>query len=145
MVSRVIENIEKRFDKMTVQRGREHNFLGMRIRYNENETATVTMKDYLKDAIEQSGLDIQGIASTPARRTLFEVDEKAEALPTEKAERFQRSEVAKLLYVSTRARMDILLPVAFCACKYQCTVQDESTLRRELEYVKGSLDLECIL
>ena len=36
VVSDVIEKFEEPVGKMTVTRGREHKFLGMKIRYNEN-------------------------------------------------------------------------------------------------------------
>ncbi|KAI2490768.1 Reverse transcriptase (RNA-dependent DNA polymerase) [Fragilaria crotonensis] len=59
VVTQVIEQIEDRFGKMTVTRGKEHTFLGMKILYKENGTAEITMRDYLEEAIVDSGLDIQ--------------------------------------------------------------------------------------
>jgi hypothetical protein len=53
---------------------------------------------------------------------------------------------AKLLYVSLRARIDILLPIAFlCTRVSKSTKQDQSKLRRVLKYLKGTLDDEYIL
>ena len=51
VVTRVIETLEGHFGKMTVTRGHEHVFLGMNIKYNDNQTATISMKQYLQDVI----------------------------------------------------------------------------------------------
>lgn len=112
VVTQVIGQIEERFGKMTVTRGRDHVFLGMKIAYKEDGTAEITMRDYLEEAIFDSNLDITRTAATPAKRDLFEISATAKPLDTKEAEVFH-SVVAKLLYVSMRARMDILLAVSF--------------------------------
>ena len=145
VVTKIIGAIEEKFGKMTVTRGKEHVFLGMNIRMKEDGTVGVKMTEYLREAIEDSGLDIKRTATTPARKDLFEIDEDSEALPTEEAERFH-SVVAKLLYVAIRARMDILLAIIFlCSRVAKCTRQDQAKLKRVLEYLKGTLDLELTL
>jgi Reverse transcriptase (RNA-dependent DNA polymerase) len=112
VVTMIIEQLEKRFDKMTVTRGREHVFLGMNIRYTNDKTAVITMKDYLTEAIEESKLEINKTIATPAGRDLFDVNEHAATLSTKQAEIFH-SVSAKLLYVAIRARVDLLLTIAF--------------------------------
>jgi hypothetical protein len=54
----VTDIINKLFDKMTVTRGKEHAFLGMNIKYTKQHTAIITMKNYLAEAITESGLNI---------------------------------------------------------------------------------------
>jgi len=145
VVTMIINKIEERFGKMTVTRGKEHVFLGMKIRYTNVGTAVVTMKDYLKEAIQESGMDITRVAATPARKNLFEVDELSKPLGKSESELFH-SVVAKLLYVSIRARMDILLAIGFlCTRVSKSTQQDRTKLRRVLEYIKGTMDLEYTL
>ena len=51
VVTRVIENIEQHFRKMTVRRGHVHEFLGMTIDYSDPGVAHISMKSYLKEAI----------------------------------------------------------------------------------------------
>ena len=54
--------------------------------------------------------------------------------------------IAKLLYVSLRARMDILLPVNFlCTRVTKSTVEDQAKLKWVLQYIKGTLDLMYML
>jgi hypothetical protein len=145
VVTMIIGKIEERFDTMTVTRGKEHVFLGMNIKYTDQRTAVITMKSYLEEAIDESGLSINRTAATPARKNLFEVDDGATPLQKNEAEVFH-SVVAKLLYVSIRARMDLLLAVGFlCTRVSKSTVQDQKKLKRVLEYINGSMDLEYTL
>jgi hypothetical protein len=141
VVSSVIQKIEERFGKMTVSRGKEHVFLGMNFVFNGDETVTVTMKGYLEEAIEESKLSINKQAASPAKNNLFDIDEKSPLLSITDSETFH-SIVAKLLYVSLRARPDILLAISFlCTRVSKPTMQDQTKLRRVLEYVKGTMDL----
>jgi Reverse transcriptase (RNA-dependent DNA polymerase) len=145
VVTSIINTLENHFEKMTVTRGKEHVFLGMNIRYTEERTAVVTMKQYLQEALDECGMDITRAAATPARKNLFEVDTTSELLKKDDSERFHRV-VAKLLYVSIRARMDILLANGFLSTRVsKSTQQDLRKLRRMLEYIKGSIDLEYTL
>jgi hypothetical protein len=80
VVTRIIEQIEGRFGKMTVTRGMEHVFLGMHIRYTGNGTAVISMKQYLKEALKECEMDITRTAANPARKNLFEVDPKSPLL-----------------------------------------------------------------
>jgi hypothetical protein len=92
VVTMIIDKIEAKFDKMTVTRGDKHVFLGMNIKYNKHaKTATITMKDYLREAIEESGLNVQRVAPTPARKTLFEVNQSASLLSATDAMRLPQS------------------------------------------------------
>lgn len=97
---------------MKVTRGRDHCFLGMKFTINDNQTVSIRMKDYLVDAIQQSSLNVVKTAATPARKTLFDLDPLSPRLPKRLAEQFH-STVAKLLYVATRARIDLLLAISF--------------------------------
>jgi Reverse transcriptase (RNA-dependent DNA polymerase) len=71
VVSEAIEKIDERFGKMTVMRGKEHIFLGMKFTYNNNSTVSVSMKTYLEESILESGLCIEKKAATPAKKYLF--------------------------------------------------------------------------
>jgi hypothetical protein len=141
VVTQIIQDLEKKFGSMSVTRGCKQKFLGMNLCFKSNRTVTVQMKDYLQESIDESGLCIAHEAATPAKGSLFDVDSESTSLEGEEFEVF-RSVVAKLLYVATRARLDILLPVAFlCTRVTKSTKQDQAKLKRVLEYVKGSIDL----
>ena len=113
----------------------------MSLQFKNDRTVTIQMKDYLQESIDESGLNIVHEAATPAKGSLFDVDSESPLLEGEEFDTFQ-SVVAKLLYVAIRARLDMLLPVAFlCTRVTKSTKQDQMKLKRVLEYVKGSIDL----
>jgi Reverse transcriptase (RNA-dependent DNA polymerase) len=146
VVTEVIEQLEGHFGKMAVTRGKEHVFLGMNIRYTEERTAVITMKEYLREAISESGLDIKQTATTPAKRDLlFDVDDSSPGLNVRDAETLH-SVSAKLLYVAIRACMDLLLAVGFlCTRVSKSNKQDQEKLKRVLEYINGTIDKEYTL
>jgi hypothetical protein len=78
VVTDVIEKTEAKFGKMTVTRGKHHLFLGMDITFNDNATVRLLMKEYLKDAIADSGMDASRVAATPAKRDIFAKSEHLE-------------------------------------------------------------------
>jgi hypothetical protein len=128
VVTSIIDQIEKRFDKMVVTRGEEHTFLGMKIKYTGQGTAIITMKQYLEEALMESLLNINKTAATPASKELFVIDTSSPHLSKKRAETLH-SVAVKSLYVSLRARVDILLPVIFlCTRVSVSTEQDEAKL-----------------
>jgi hypothetical protein len=145
VVTGIIRKIEERFRKMTVTRGKTHVFLGMHVNYNADGTASIKMKEYLKEAITDFGEDIVKSAATPAKRDLFDIDENSPTLPPSKREIFH-SVTAKLQYVSKRGRLDIQLTTAFLSTRVSVsTVQDWEKLRRLLMHLRGTLDEFLIL
>ena len=117
----------------------------MNIKYLGDETVTIHMPSYISEAIEESGLDVTKKVSTPCANNLLYVDTSSPLLPTSKAKCFH-SVVAKLIYVGTRARTDILLVLSFlCGRVSAPTVEDEHKLRRLLCYLNSTIDLTLCL
>ena len=135
VVDEVVAAIETNFGKMTVTRGRKHTFLGMDIEFNGNGTVTIAMDSYIRDAIKEFGEDVSSPASTPGGQGLFSVDPESPLLDRADAELFH-SIVAKLLYISSRARSDISPTIAFlCTRVAKATDQDWLKLHRLLRYL----------
>jgi hypothetical protein len=140
VVTDVIAKIEERFGKMTVTRGKQHVFLGMDIRFKDDETLTIGMKAYIEEAIAEFGEDVTRSATTPAGRGIFEVDATSSPLTMEKAELYHKV-VAKLLYVSHRGRPDIQLAIAFMCTRVSCsTDQDWGKLKRLMQYLNRTMN-----
>jgi hypothetical protein len=145
VVTEIVEAIEANFGKMTVTRGKEHTFLGMDFVLNGNGTVTIAMNSYIKEAIADFGEDVSTPAGTPGGKGLFAVDEESPPLSHADAELFH-SIVAKLLYISSRARSDISPTIAFlCTRVAKSTDQDWSKLRRLLRYLSSTIDLTATL
>jgi len=70
VVTQIIQDVEKKFGKMSVTRGHKHKFLGMDINFKHDCTVTVQMKDYLQESMDESGLNITHEAATPAKGNL---------------------------------------------------------------------------
>ena len=103
------------------------------------------MQLYIDEAIHQSQLDVRRAAAMPATKSLFDIDPNAAKLSTSEFERF-RSVVCKLLYVSLRGWLNILLAVVFIASRVsKATLQDQTKLKRLLEYLYGTYDLPLML
>jgi hypothetical protein len=110
----------------------------MDITYHGDGTASIHMPSYIQEAIDECGLLIDRNAPTPCANSLHAVDPDSPTLNRSRADTFHRT-VAKLLYVGTRARPDILLTLSFlCSRVQQPTEQDEKKLRRLLEYLRGT-------
>ena len=146
VVNGIIQCIEAKFGPMTKIQGDDHEFPGMQLHFNHiDKTVKILMQTYLDEAIHQSQLDVRCAAATPATKTLFEIDPNAAPLSPPEFELF-RSMVCKLLYVALHGRPDILLAVVFLASRVsKATLQDQTKLKRLLEYLYGTYDLPLIL
>ena len=141
VVTNIIDKLESTFGKMKVTRGTNHKFLGMDISFLGDGTATIHMPSYISEAIEESGLDVSKSATSPCSNTLLVIDPTSPELPVPKAKIFH-SVVAKLLYVGTRERTDILLALSFlCGRVASPTVEDEFKLQRLLRYLSDTIAL----
>jgi len=65
LVSMIIDHLEENFGKMMVIRGKEHVFLGMKVRFTELQTAVLSMKSYLEEAIKECGMNTMLKAAMP--------------------------------------------------------------------------------
>ena len=66
VVDDAISEMSKHFGNLTVSNRNEYQFLGMNIKFNEDQTVTLMMTDHIKEAIDAHG---------PADRNLFLVNE----------------------------------------------------------------------
>ena len=98
VIDMVISTIEERFGKMAVTRGKEHVFLGMKLRFPGNGTVRIMMKEYIEEAIDLFGEKLDRSVATPASLSLFILDPNARTLSVERKECLH-SIVSKLLWV----------------------------------------------
>lgn len=142
VVDSVIKMIESEFGEMTVTRGNKHNYVGMNFELMKDGTVDIDMNDYVEECIKAFGEDELKTTPTPASINLFKVNEEHERLDKVKDEAFHHI-VAKLLYVSKRARPDISTAIAFlCTRVTKSTTQDWEKLKRLLGYLKGTIHLK---
>ena len=74
VVTDIIKELERRFEKMTVTRGNEHTYLGMNIAFKGDGTVELKMEQYIDEAIAAFDEPITNTAPTPAKKDLFDVN-----------------------------------------------------------------------
>jgi hypothetical protein len=144
VVQSIISKIEDKFGEMTKTYGEEHDFLGMNIKYVDGKVV-ISMKKHILKAMDSFLDDINREATSPAKTYLFEVREGADKLNEERADNFH-SVTASLLYVSRRCRLDIQTAIGYLCTRVGCSdVDDWVKLKRVLQYLKGTIDLDRII
>ena len=140
VVSEVLSGLEARFGELSIKRGKEHTFVGMDLTWNNDKTVTISMKEDISECISFFGIRFNGGCTTPSKRNLFEVDEAAILLSKERSNIFHHV-VAKLLFVSKRARPDIGLTISFlCGRVDKPNEQDWEKLTRLLHYLNETIN-----
>jgi hypothetical protein len=143
VVNSIIKKLESKFGPMSITRGKDHEFLGMSLKFS-NKRLEVHMKKHILKAIEEFGEDIIRNATTPAANYLFQVRD-VPMLSEELAEKFH-SVVAMLLFISKRCRFDIQTAVAFLCTRVSSPDEDDwKKLKRVLEYLRGTIDLKLYI
>ena len=145
VVTNVIKQIEKKFGKMSQTRGKEHEFIGMNMKFTKEKTVQIGMKKHILKAIDTFEEDITRNAATPATSYLFGVRESSPKLSEKKADNFH-SVVALLLFISRRCRLDIQTAIGFLTTRVSCpNLDDWNKLKRVLQYLRGTIDLVLTL
>ena len=146
MIDDLIDNLKSRYGKLqplTVNRGKIHEYLGMVFDYSIDGEVHISMVEYVKDLLLLTGTS--GKVDTPQTANLFKVDAASPALSGDDADSFH-SIAYKLLYLTKRARPDILLAAQFLSRRVlRPTEEDKYKLDRALKYLCKTSDLKLIL
>ena len=128
-----------------VNRGKVHDYLGMKLDFSTPGEVKLDMKEYVKSMIEFFPEERKNTATTPAALHLFEVREDVKVLEEEDAMKFHTM-VAKGLFLCKRARPDIQTTIAFLTTRVKQPDQDDwKKLRRLIDYLRGTADLVLTL
>ena len=122
VVDEVIEVIEERLGKMTVTCRKVYTFVGMDMEFKSDGIVEILMKQYILECIEVFNETMKRV-TTPAKSSLFDIIDDVK-MSAEKQEFFHHI-VAKLLYVSKRARVDIDLAVSFLCTRVSCNIEED--------------------
>ena len=149
VVTEVIEMMKGHFGDLVVTRGNTHNFLGMNIRITKEKSIEIQMKDQLNEAIatfeKAQGELVNETVTSPAQKHLRDVNDTCEKLTGMKHEVFH-SVVAKLLYITKRARPDLETAISFlCTRVSKSDLNDWKKLRRVIAFIKGTINDKRII
>ena len=150
VVEQMVKDMDEKFGQhkpITAKYGPIVEYLGMTLDFSSPKQFKIRMDEYLKKMFQEDVSEFfSGEAPTPAANNLFRVrDNGVDRLCTEQAEEFHTL-TAKLLFVSMRARPDILTAVSFlCTRVSKPDVDDRYKLRRVLQYLRSTPDLHLTL
>ena len=146
VVDEILITLTSIYGPLSVERGREHTYLGIDLDYRVAGEVTVSMIPYLQEIVDEFPEELTGkVAKTPAANRLFDVNPEPEFLNRKRGDIFHRT-VAKLLWASLRARPDILLAISFLTSRVKQPDKDDwEKLTRLVVYLKESIDLRLRL
>jgi hypothetical protein len=127
--------------KVTSNRGKVHNYLGMQLDYSRKGQLDICMKKYVKSMIEEFPIKMgpKDVARTPAANSLFNYGTGAK-LDMKRSEIFHTT-VAKGLFLCKRARPDIQQAISVLCTRVKNTNQaDWAKLVRMMKYLNGTQD-----
>jgi len=144
-LNQTTQEIKECFPKITLNEGDVQQYLGMNISIDRNSRlAHVSMTEYI-DEITKSAEITSGGCRTPASSELFKIKDSSPSLDDAEKEWFH-THVAKLLYLSKRARPDIMTTVAFLTTRTNApTKEDVSKLKRLIGYLRKTRDMGLTL
>ena len=138
VVENVIQHVEECFGKMNPTYGPEQDYLGMKISI-KNKKVHINMSEQIQEIIDGFSEKIEGTVSTPATRHLMDINDSSNNLNKARSEEFHTT-VARLLYLTKRARPDIETSVAFLTTRVsKATDEDWDKLRRVLIFLKQTM------
>jgi hypothetical protein len=123
-----------------------HDCLGMTLDCTEDGKAKIAMKDHIEEMLAETPDDMDGEAGTPALLHLFTTRDEPGGLLDEDGSEYFHHHMAKLLFLSRRARPDIQTAVSFLTKRVKAPDQDDcKKLRRTMQHLRGSIDLVLTL
>ena len=131
--------VQGRFKKTKRVDGQVHSYLGMTLDFTAPGTCSINMDKFIADVINDT--HTVKTKRTPSTAELFTVDENSTPLRGGQEKEFH-SMVARLLFASKRARIDIQCVVAFLCTRVKApTEEDWHKLDHLLQYLNGTAKL----
>eukprot|EP00590_Aulacoseira_subarctica_P002999 CAMPEP_0172416062 /NCGR_PEP_ID=MMETSP1064-20121228/2499_1 /TAXON_ID=202472 /ORGANISM="Aulacoseira subarctica , Strain CCAP 1002/5" /LENGTH=671 /DNA_ID=CAMNT_0013153423 /DNA_START=324 /DNA_END=2338 /DNA_ORIENTATION=+ len=143
-INRLHEVFVQEYQWITMEIASTHSYLGMQIEFYKKHAA-INMVHFVEKLLATSGEENLREFSCPATKDIFTVEADSEPLSETERKQFHTN-VAKLLYLSKRARPDILTAAGYlCTRVTRATAQDKVKLRRVLGYLKRTKKQVLIL
>ena len=124
VVTEVLKNLEKVYGKLSVTRGKIHNYLGMVLDFSDPAKVKIKMTDYVKKVVQEAEPKHKGNAVTPANNNLFVVNKNSPLISKANSQYFHTM-TAKLLFLSKRGIPDILKAVAFLTTRVKAPTEED--------------------
>jgi hypothetical protein len=149
VVSHIIDQLNEKYGKdapLSVTRGKVHEYLGMTIDFTTKGKVKIIMDDYADGVLVEAREDSAGFATSPAAEHLYTVNDVDPELLNEEDGKYFHTMTAKLLFMSKRARPDLLQAVAFLTTRVRKSDTDDyKKLNRVLKYLRANPHLPLTL
>jgi len=127
VVEDIFEALQKKFGKMKVVIGDNHDFLRMNLIFRNDRKFSIRMTQLLTEVVEEFG-ETPTRAVTLARSDLFEVDDNLPLVEERRQKLFHRL-VYKIYYCAPRGRKDLQLTTSFLMTRIgKCNERDYTKL-----------------
>jgi hypothetical protein len=134
--------------KMTVNRGKIHTYLGMKLDYTLPGRVQISQFEYIEEiliAFDKADPNGGGTKTSAAPITLFRIDDDCEKLNATKAKIYHNL-VAKTLYATKRSRPDTCTAIAFLTTRVREPDKDDwNKMAHMMKYLRGTKLLPLIL
>jgi hypothetical protein len=137
------QSLKTHLGEVTICRGKSHDYLGMIMDFQVGGLVHITIQKMIESII--SDWNVSTTRNSPAKSDLFDIDESSVTVDEEMSKQLHGG-IAKLLYLATHVRPDILCATIFLTSRVQhLTVQDLNKFLDILKYLKSTVSLGIML
>ena len=134
----LLTELTTRYDELKITRGMNHNYLGTDFNLLEPPFISSTKTSVKTATNTNSKIRFEVPPKTPAAPYLFDINTDSFLLP-EPLQVISHSTVAKLIYISTRTRQDLLTTISLLSKRVlHLTLEDSNKLQRALGYLENT-------
>ena len=132
----LLEVLTKKYDQLKITRGTIYNYLGMVFDLSQPPFILINQQGMIEDIVSSTKTNVNTATNTnssirskvppktPAAPYLFDINTDAVLLP-EQLQIIFHSTVAKLIYISTRTRQDLLTTISLLSKRVLHPTQDD--------------------
>ena len=140
LITKLRDALTLEYKEINYLDGNKITYLGMLIDNSNESYIELSMPQFIQDLLDERRIKPTDYSKTPASKHLFAIVENDTLLDDHEKESFHTS-VAKLLYLSKRARPDVLLASTFlCTRVLNPGTDDLKKLNRCLRYLNATKD-----
>ena len=143
MLDEFFLSLEVVLGKLSIQRGKVINHLGMQLDFRERGKCYVTIEKLIRSILND--WNVEKFRNTPARPDLFDDDADSPLLDVVMSKKLHRG-IAQLLYFVSKVRPDALLPVIYLTSKVRALTENHLSIFLDvLYYLNGTVNLGLVL
>jgi hypothetical protein len=149
----IIQDLEKEYKQLKVNRGLMHNYLGMVLDFSHKVVVKVSQSGMIEEIASAPGVTtlitavgpVEDRPKTPCTECLFKCSDNSPPLDQSLA-KIVHSLTARILFVANRARPDLLTFISFMTKRVlNPTIEDGRKLLRALRYLATTSQLQLTL